>query len=82
MRSGKGNKDRVTTFSTGLIPQLKDHLQRVQLIHDKDLLDRCGCVYLPHALTHLSILDCAKLLIFTFLSNCNKKSPLKSMVFF
>jgi integron integrase len=51
VRSGKGNKDRVTTFSTALMSQIKDHLQRVKLIHDKDLLDGYGSVYLPNALS-------------------------------
>lgn len=50
VRSGKGNKDRVTTFSTGLMPFLKDHLQRVKLIHEKDVLEGLGAVYLPNAL--------------------------------
>ena len=50
VRSGKGNKDRVTTFSTGFMPQLTDHLKRVKLIHDKDLQDNHGSVYLPYAL--------------------------------
>jgi len=50
VRSGKGNKDRVTTFSSTLESPLKIHLQRVKLIHDKDLLDSYGSVYLPNAL--------------------------------
>ena len=50
VRSGKGNKDRVTTFSKNLIPQIKMHLQRVKLIHDKDLASGYGAVYLPYAL--------------------------------
>lgn len=50
VRSGKGNKDRVTPFSSGLMPEFKQHLQRVKLIHDKDLLDGYGAVYLPYAL--------------------------------
>jgi len=50
VRSGKGNKDRVTTFSTQLMPQLKNHLQRVKLIHDEDLKAGYGSVYLPYAL--------------------------------
>lgn len=50
VRSGKGNKDRVTTFSNTLIPQLKDHLQRVRLIHDQDCVNGFGSVYLPFAL--------------------------------
>ena len=51
VRAGKGNKDRVTTFSTQLMPQLKNHLQRVKLIHDEDLKAGYGSVYLPHALS-------------------------------
>jgi len=51
VRSGKGNKDRVTTFSTRLMPQLNDHLSRVKLIHAQDLEDGFGTVYLPHALS-------------------------------
>jgi len=50
VRSGKGNKDRVTTFSTSLMPALREHLQRVKLIHEQDLLQGCGSVYLPDAL--------------------------------
>lgn len=51
VRSGKGNKDRVTTFSETLIPSLKNHLNRVKLLHDKDLSEGYGSVYLPHALS-------------------------------
>ncbi len=50
VRSGKGNKDRVTTFSDTLMPHLKDHLLRVQIIHENDLQDGYGSVYLPNAL--------------------------------
>lgn len=51
VRLGKGNKDRVTTFSTRLMLQLNDHLSRVKLIHAQDLEDGFGMVYLPHALS-------------------------------
>jgi len=50
VRSGKGDKDRVTTFSATLIPLLRNHLDKVKSIHDKDLADGFGAVYLPHAL--------------------------------
>jgi len=50
VRSGKGNKDRVTPFSGSLFPSVKTHLQRVNLIHDKDLSEGYGAVYLPYAL--------------------------------
>lgn len=50
VRSGKGNKDRVTTFPESLTEMLKNHLRRVKLIHENDCQDDCGEVYLPEAL--------------------------------
>ncbi|MDP7254828.1 MAG: integron integrase [Planctomycetota bacterium] len=50
VRSGKGNKDRVTTLSVSAIPFLKEQLRKVQVIHEVDLGEGCGEVYLPHAL--------------------------------
>ena len=51
VRSGKGNKDRVTTFPASIIPFLQSHLAKVKEIHEKDLILGHGEVYLPHALT-------------------------------
>lgn len=51
VRSGKGNKDRMTTCSSSLMSQFKDHLLRIKLIHDKDVQEGYGCVYLLHALS-------------------------------
>lgn len=50
VRDGKGAKDRVVTLPDGLILPLKQHLAHVRLLHDKDLADGFGAVYLPHAL--------------------------------
>lgn len=50
VRSGKGNKDRVTTFAASLIPLLQNHLKKVKVMHDQDLAEGHGAVYLPHAL--------------------------------
>ncbi len=50
VRDGKGKKDRVVTLSDELLVPLKQHLQRVTMIHEKDLNDGFGNVYLPHAL--------------------------------
>ncbi len=50
VRSGKGAKDRFTTFPVSVIPALEDHLQRVRMMHERDLSDGFGAVYLPHAL--------------------------------
>lgn len=51
VRSGKGNKDRVTTFPGSIAPFLKAHLEKVKVIHNDDLSKGYGAVYLPHALS-------------------------------
>ncbi len=50
VRSGKGDKDRVTTFPTTLEPLIQNHLAGVKTLHQKDSAKGCGEVYLPHAL--------------------------------
>jgi integron integrase len=50
VRSGKGNKDRWTTLSEVIIPELHSHMERVKMIHDKDISEGFGQVYLPGAL--------------------------------
>ena len=50
VRSGKGNKDRITTFPASVIPFLKNHLFKVKMLHDQDLAQGYGAVYLPYAL--------------------------------
>lgn len=50
VRSGKGAKDRITTFPVTLIPLLENHLAKVKTWHDQDLAGGYGEVYLPYAL--------------------------------
>jgi integron integrase len=50
IRSGKGNKDRVTVFPEELHGPLKTHLAKCCLQHQVDLRNGCGKVYLPNAL--------------------------------
>ena len=50
VRNGKGAKDRVTMLPQTIIEPLKQHLQRVKMMHDDDLRDGNGEVYLPFAL--------------------------------
>ena len=50
VRNGKGNKDRVTTFPARLVDPLTEHLLKVKQIHDRDLAEGYGRVYLPYAL--------------------------------
>jgi integrase len=49
VREGKGDKDRVTMLPERLKGELQAHLHRVKLLHDKDLREGFGRVYLPHA---------------------------------
>ena len=50
VRAGKGNKDRVTTLPSSLVPLILNHLARVRAQHDKDISAGYGEVYLPGAL--------------------------------
>ena len=50
VREGKGNKDRLTPLPDTLKGELKAHLERVRLLHEKDLAEGFGQVWLPHAL--------------------------------
>ena len=50
VRSGKGDKDRFTTFPATLTPLLQNHLARVKTLHQQDLAQGHGAVYLPYAL--------------------------------
>lgn len=50
VRSGKGNKDRVTVLPENVIVPLQGHLARVKAVHDKDLDEGYGEVWLPNAL--------------------------------
>jgi len=50
VRSGKGDKDRITTFSVRVTPLLQNYLSKVKTLHDRDLASGHGEVYLPHGL--------------------------------
>ncbi len=50
VRSGKGAKDRITTFPISVIPLLQNHLAKVRVIHNRDLDQGYGEVYMPNAL--------------------------------
>lgn len=50
VRSGKGDKDRVTVLPEVLVEQLESHLLTVKEQHMRDLEEGFGTVYLPHAL--------------------------------
>lgn len=50
VRAGKGDKDRVTMLPEKLKPELQRHLERVRLLHAKDVRTGFGEVYLPEGL--------------------------------
>jgi integron integrase len=50
VRDGKGNNDRVTMLPLNVKSPLHRHLQEVRKLHERDLADGFGSVYLPHAL--------------------------------
>jgi len=50
VREGKGNKDRVTMLPKPLDEPLQRHLVRVKTLHEADLREGFGRVYLPFAL--------------------------------
>ena len=50
VRESKGEKDRITTLPESLIPDLKQHLNKVYLLHKNDLKKGKGKTELPHAL--------------------------------
>jgi len=54
VRSGKGDKDRFTTFPATFSPLLQSHLAGVKTLHQQDLAQGHGEVYLPHALARKS----------------------------
>jgi integron integrase len=50
VRDGKGGKDRVTVLPLNVKAQLQPHMHDVKRLHDQDLENGFGRVYLPHAL--------------------------------
>jgi len=50
VREAKGAKDRKTMLPLSLIEPLKQHLLRVKALHERDLRQGFGEVYLPYAL--------------------------------
>lgn len=50
VRDGKGENDRFTILPDSLVKPLRLHLEQINLIHQRDLLDGFGAVHLPMAL--------------------------------
>jgi integron integrase len=50
VRGGKGDKDRLTMLPESLVKPVKEQLHRVKLLHDEDLKNGFGAVWLPEGL--------------------------------
>lgn len=50
IRDGKGAKDRVTMLPKSLLDPLSAQMNVARALHERDLAQGCGDVYLPHAL--------------------------------
>ncbi|MBA3754254.1 MAG: integron integrase, partial [Nitrospira sp.] len=50
VHDGKGHKDRVTMLPKSLVEPLRAQIERAKMIHDSDLNQGFGAVYLPYAL--------------------------------
>lgn len=50
VREGKGGKDRVTMLPVSLVAPLQSYLEKVKSLHNRDLAEGFGDVYLPFAL--------------------------------
>jgi integron integrase len=50
VRDGKGGKDRITMLPVNLAEPLQQHLAKMKIQHDQDLVDGFGSVHLPFAL--------------------------------
>jgi integron integrase len=51
VRNGKGGKDRVVTLADEIILPLQRHLETVRTLHERDIAEGFGSVYLPFALS-------------------------------
>ena len=50
VRDGKGEKDRQVPLPRNAVDALREQIRRVQVLHDRDLAEGFGTVFLPYAL--------------------------------
>lgn len=51
VRGAKGGKDRTTLFPKSIHEEIRRHIERVRRLHEQDLVEGHGAVYLPEALS-------------------------------
>ena len=72
--SGKGDKSRRTLLPKSLTPLLSRQIDKVQLLHQDDLEQDCGEVYMPHALS-VKYPSAAKSYAWAFLFPASRVGP-------
>ncbi len=50
VRNRRGENDHITLLPASIVPALTEHLEKVKLIHERDIENGFGTVQLPHAL--------------------------------
>jgi len=81
VKSGKGAKDRITLLPKEIIEPLRKHLNWVRSLHEKDLNDGYGSVYLPYAIDlKLKSADKEWIWQYIFPSSTLSKDPRSDMI--
>lgn len=73
VRGGKGDKDRITMMPKTLIEALHRQIAKVTLLHEEDLAEGFGNVFLPNALAH-KYANASKELCWQYLFPSHKRS--------
>ena len=50
VRDASGSKDRITLLPDSAVQPLKDHMERIRILHESDIKSGYGSVYLPDSL--------------------------------
>ena len=51
IHEGKGGKDRISMLPEALVTPLREHLERIKILHEQDIKEGWGAVYLPESLS-------------------------------
>ena len=81
VRDAKGYQDRITLLPASVVDALKTHLRDVKYLHEKDLQEGYGQVYLPYALERkYPKADRAWVWQYVFPASCRSTDPRSGIV--
>ena len=81
VRDAKGYQDRITLLPASVVDALKTHLRDVKYLHEKDLQEGYGQVYLPYALERkYPKADRAWIWQYVFPASCRSTDPRSGIV--